>query len=286
MLLIAAGNSKPGRDLMSVFVGLGFLGLVSACSALYSRGEQHLRGTADDAIAADRRSPVLYLRSFDDEYQVSIEEEVLADILGEIGPFVAIGRPEDALPPLGAYRKYLPKGPWKPHVQALIDKAQLVILVAGKTEGLSWEMAECQRRLSPEKLVVLVQRDAASYEAFRRQVGAANASLRLPAFPSKGDARYHAGEFAGLIRFDPNWRGTFQAFEKAAWVGKGHEMATRETALENRLRVAFSRVDAGRGQIVAAPRTNWLKIGFVGYLVAIAVFGIFMAWLVATGRLE
>jgi hypothetical protein len=159
----------------------------------------------------------------------------------------------------------------------------LVILVAGRTEGLSWEMAECARRVEPDRIIVLVRRDAQSYEAFRSQVAG---SLRLPPYPSPGAARYHAGEFCGLVRFTADWKGTFVPFEKAAWVGEGHEMASRETSLKNRLRLALGRVRTADGRAISMPGRNWLKIGFVGWLILLALFALLFGYLGVTGRLD
>jgi len=237
-------------------------------------------------VASDRRPPVVYLRSFDDDYAVSIEEEILADILDEVGPFVAIGRPEDKLPPLGASRKYLPDGPWKPHVLNLLNRASLVVLLAGKTEGLAWEMAQCRRRLDPKQLVVLVQRDRAAYEAFIERVQAEDMSIVLPSFPAPNAAPHHAGQFCGLVRFDERWNGRFEPFQKAAWIGQGHEITTRETGMENRLRLAFSEQRMPDGQVVSAPGRNWLKMGFVGYIVFLFLFLLVFVFLGLTGQLD
>ena len=278
-LLIFAGAAdvKAGEGLGSVLLGVAALALFTVCSVMYDTGRRHLQAPARAAMADDRRPPVVYLRSFDTEYKTSIEEEVLAKILREVGPFVAIGRPEDKLPPLGAAREYLPKGPWKPAVRDLLDEARMVVLVSGETEGLAWEMQEVVKRVVPARVVALVTDDPAAYDSFR-SIATAAGGLSLPAFPPASDHRHKAGQFTGLIRFDANWRGRFVGFEKAAWVGKGHEMTDRETGLENRLRLALAETEVGRTTI-AKPTTNWLKIGFVTYLVLMLVAGLIVGTL-------
>ena len=56
------------------------------------------------------------------------EEEQLAEAMKDVGPFVAIGRPGEALPELGAGRPYASHAEWQDQVGQLISKAQLVVL--------------------------------------------------------------------------------------------------------------------------------------------------------------
>jgi hypothetical protein len=53
---------------------------------------------------------------------------------------VAIGRPGETLPPLGAAREYVDHGSWKQRIRELVTEAQLIVVLAGATEGLLWEL--------------------------------------------------------------------------------------------------------------------------------------------------
>ena len=126
------------------------------------------------ALVHDGRPPVLYLRSFADDRtaaavdptrtadlatglaEVESREELLAIVLGSIGPVVTVGRPGERIPPIGAARLYLPPGDWQPRVAQLMDLAALVVLRLGDGAGLWWEFAYCVRHLPPEKVIVLV----------------------------------------------------------------------------------------------------------------------------------
>ena len=137
--------------------------------------------SADQALRCDKRLPVLYLRSFEiDElsassiyrpwvwpslmsllsirawiYQRDMSfEESLCLALGQIGPVVAIGRPGQLLPRLGAFRVFVSDAEWQQKVQELMDQSQLVCLVIGSTSGLMWEFSEMATDLRREKLML------------------------------------------------------------------------------------------------------------------------------------
>ena len=288
LFFLAVGpTAKDEGGMFSVVFGVVLIGTGLAAYMIYDRGEQHLQQTADEKMATDPRAPILYLRSFENDEDVSSYEQTLAAILEEVGPFVAIGRPGDKLPPLGASRRYIAGDDWQSHVIDLMNRSAAVILVAGKTEGLAWEMSQCLQRLDPRYLLVLVPSDEETYEAFRSSVERDGLGLRLPDFPSRKEARYEAGSFSGLLRFDSNWAGRFEFFEKALWVGNRHEIATKVTSAEDRLRIALSKVEFPDGSTIKAPGRNWLRIGLLSYLGFALLFGIVLiGYLAATGQLK
>ena len=108
----------------------------------------------------DRRPPVLLLRSFDDDMMLILNgacnskstdlhrkgmtfERVLQDRLAPFGPFIAIGRPQEPLSPLGAARDYAPDAAWQDEAQQRIRDAAVVVLVIGTSQGLAWELSRC-----------------------------------------------------------------------------------------------------------------------------------------------
>lgn len=106
--------------------------------------------TAREALAADRRPPVLLIRSFADDsaqiynvdYQVDSEgnvqtyivasrlETALAPQLSELGPLIAVGNPNEVFPARGAARIHFANEGWQRPVVALIEQARMIVLVA------------------------------------------------------------------------------------------------------------------------------------------------------------
>jgi hypothetical protein len=127
----------------------------------YKQGKHRSAPSAESLMSKDPRPPVLYLRSFQDdpiaaqgELHYSIpgphgsqplslvaetEEEQLAQVMNEIGPFVALGRPGEMLPEIGAARTYTSNDEWQSKVLNLMGQAKLVVLRAGDTSSFLWE---------------------------------------------------------------------------------------------------------------------------------------------------
>jgi len=118
------------------------------------RGRQHLKPDAATLLEADKRAPVLLLRSFeDDPTEVSPKnlityfqrndytlEEALEPELAGYGPFIAIGAPEEQLPRLGAARSYFTSETWQEAIEEWINHARMIVLVAGRTQWVEWEI--------------------------------------------------------------------------------------------------------------------------------------------------
>jgi hypothetical protein len=95
-------------------------------------------------------APVVYLRSFYVDqgfsrrprpvgrpFSVRTEEEQLAKALREIGPVVAIGKPGERLPRLGANRIYVRDEDWQEQVLSWFARAALVGLNPAKPKNLA-----------------------------------------------------------------------------------------------------------------------------------------------------
>jgi hypothetical protein len=124
--------------------------------------------------AIDRRSHILLLRSFQDDltpiqrrlpfttWQPSdlysrswTLEEALEREISACGPVVAVGRPGEALRPAGAAREYLRDDEWKERVADLITRARFIVMVAGKTEGVTYEYAAIREFAALDKLMLV-----------------------------------------------------------------------------------------------------------------------------------
>jgi TM2 domain-containing membrane protein YozV len=127
---------------------------------------------ADQAMARDPRPPVLYLRSFADDGAALMgdqswwmrrgasvtalvtPEQEMADILDAVGPVVAIGKPGEPLPELGAARLYVSDEQWQAKVQELMRLASLVVVRLGSSPGLLWEIEQALAHLPRQRLVL------------------------------------------------------------------------------------------------------------------------------------
>lgn len=121
---------------------------------------------------------ILFLRSFsDDALHVSCPfnimglgapllpggfvrfEEILVDILRTQGPVVAIGRPGEAVPELGAVRTYWPDDQWQDAVRLTANRCLAVVLLAGASDGLAWELENLRQWGLLGKTLVLLPPD-------------------------------------------------------------------------------------------------------------------------------
>ncbi|KUO65374.1 MAG: hypothetical protein APF80_06315 [Alphaproteobacteria bacterium BRH_c36] len=282
-ILVLISNAK---DLDRALLGLLAFFIGAGLVWLHQLGEQHTASSADEVLASDPRPPLVYLRSFDDDEDAVGLEYSLSDVLGDVGPFVAIGRPGDKLPPIGVSRSYQHHEDWQPYVINLLNRAALVIMLAGRTKGLAWELKQCATRLRPERLVVLVPSQRESYEKFQAVAREAGIPLTLPPFPGRDAARYEADHISGLVYFDNTWQGYFSGFPKAFWKGASHEIATSSTRAGPRIRLALKPVADATGLPIKMPGTNYLLIGLVGYLTLALIFLGVMGWLLSIGVLK
>jgi hypothetical protein len=195
------GVGETGKALFSIafYIVMGASALLGY--RLYRRGRQHTALLGEEVMGRDTRPPIVYLRSFTDEVAVAREEEDLATIFGDVAPFVAIGRPGDPLPPLGASRFYVADADWQGFVAGLLRKASLVIVLAGRTQGLAWEVAQCRQLLDPRRLVVLVPLREAEYNGFRDSFRQ-GARIELPNHHEFWIGGYRTKLLCGAITFD------------------------------------------------------------------------------------
>src|SRR5205085_11213724 len=90
------------------------------------------------------RRPVFYLRSF--RMDGTPQEQKVMTEFRKCGPVIAIGRPDEKLPQLGAARFYVSHARWKETVAAILRVSQLVVWTTGITEGLRWNSSTSSRR--------------------------------------------------------------------------------------------------------------------------------------------
>ncbi|MFC1824388.1 hypothetical protein ACFL9T_16895 [Thermodesulfobacteriota bacterium] len=150
-------------------LGLAMLYRVLTASQKARRHRRRVRAPdAADVLRKDQRPPVLLLRAFRaDELDANAAnpsdlpitfEEFIVQPLERYGPVVAIGRPGDELPPLGAYREYVAED-WQGRVRELLDATQMIVVVLDDTPGLQWELEQVWDLGLRQRLLVIVQSD-------------------------------------------------------------------------------------------------------------------------------
>jgi hypothetical protein len=184
--------------------------LIAAGGAL-GAGRKMMAPSAEEVLATDHRNPVVYLRPFDEDsrrvehYPVgrrkggrptgngskpASNEKFMAKMLREIGPFVAVGAPGDALAPLGAARLYLGDDQWQQEVEALVRRASAVILVPEISEGTRWEVTKVAQWVDPRRVLMLVPNPALRPLGYARiqALTAEKLTVALPRHCSNADA--------------------------------------------------------------------------------------------------
>ncbi|MCC7335233.1 MAG: hypothetical protein IT422_09050 [Pirellulaceae bacterium] len=132
-------------------------------------------------LAKDPRPPVVFLRSFRDDgaydqnpvlenfskltpfYAITprtTQEERVALATSCVGPVVAIGRPRERLPEMGAARMYVPESHWQSTVEDLLKRARLVIVRVGPSQGVAWETETAVRLVPPERIVFYLEAES------------------------------------------------------------------------------------------------------------------------------
>lgn len=193
----------------------GFTAVAFAGVAVMHHARRLLAISGDQRLATDRRKPVVYLRSFAADsagagavsswlllrFGYSTDEEQLATVMHDFGPFVAIGDPREPLPSLGADRIYVADGDWQTRVRDLLRSASLVVLRAGTTENFWWEFQTVRECVAPERVLLLIG-SGRGYKAFRSR---AETMLPWP-LPDVSQWQRILSHVRAVIVFDESWR--------------------------------------------------------------------------------
>jgi hypothetical protein len=184
--------------------------------------------SAEQLLANDPRLPVIYLRSFEADSEIFLRrdgfwnkaatmlfgymvtfspEQELAEIVTRVGPVIAIGKPGEPLPELGAARLYVGDADWKTKVTDLMARSRLVIIRTGSTPNLQWEIEQAMTRVPRRQILFVSLGDKEVFDQyFKRRFGQVLPSGRTAVTPlwlklmSMGKASNHAT--GKIIYFD------------------------------------------------------------------------------------
>ena len=166
---VGLGDTLPPDLYFPVSIA-GFALLALLGTLLTRRGLRRIRLDARGQMQADARPPVLLLRSFKDDQarlrpigflsllqlrRIRLEEAVGREA-GSFGPFIAVGAPGESLPELGAHRAYLGDGEWQRTVLDWIDRSTVVLMIAGSTPWVAWELRALRDAAALTKLLLLL----------------------------------------------------------------------------------------------------------------------------------
>lgn len=220
--VLVAATVDAGAGATLLFVLLALLVATAGAAVGFAVARVGRRLGAEDArevLALDRRAPVLYLRSFEDDGAAEVavkhettpllrqfgalgavlnvatslaaartDEEWIEGLFSPLGPVIAGGLPGERVAHAGAARLALGTD-WQETIRALMRQAQLVVIRIGDSAGLAWEidaaLALVERRRVLFYLTFGEDRDAA-WAHVRDRVGPA-----LPA-PLPADPGPHA----------------------------------------------------------------------------------------------
>jgi hypothetical protein len=136
----------------------GLIGLLFSIAIFFLlfKAKQYFQTSADSLLGVDKRAPILFLRSFSDDPKVNASagitphglgylldlsvETRLANHFMDFGPFIAIGAPAERVPQIGAARVKLSDDEWQGQVERWMEESSAIIMYAGTTHWVSWEL--------------------------------------------------------------------------------------------------------------------------------------------------
>jgi hypothetical protein len=227
-------------------------------------------------LAHDKRAPILYLRSFYDDYSDNpftnserTSEELITLALEDAGPIVAVGMPGEELPLLGsAARIYLPDDDWQDSVKYLMTIAQLVVIHADLSEGLLWEVKAARELVPPQRFMISL---LAFHETDEETGKGLYKKFRERANPALGNCLPPTLGATCFLFFGPDWQPTAVKIGILRWLflGKLTTGAVRE-ALRIHLRRRGLRVGVRRTTIYAINVLLALQYAILSYLLVSA----------------
>ena len=188
-----------------------------------------------EAVSRDSRAPILYLRPFRTDISLkrrivasllgiglvravfelfSTQEEEISAALGIVGPVVAIGNPSELIAGQEAARLYVSHSHWQETVIQLLHRAKMVVVRAGHTAGVRWELLQAVITVEPRRLTVLILLRDEEYAVFRKSC--------IGVFPKPLPERHQLpgkGRVSGVMWFSDDWEPRFSSYRAPRLVG-------------------------------------------------------------------
>jgi len=230
-----------GVVLITVVIGILKVTLIVAaplsCAWLWKASRRCFLAEPRLTLATDSRRPILYLRPFGADAAGGFREsdsgarKVISAALGAqglpvigvgraatseeaeflplfqpFGPVLAIGRPREHIPALGAPRLYIEHDHWQEAVRVFVHFAQLVIIRVGYTQGIHWELKHLRAECPARKLLVIFAPDNGRRRNAAIKIVEEALLVQLPPELSWGKNHQTAHCRAFLIRFSDDWQ--------------------------------------------------------------------------------
>jgi hypothetical protein len=163
--------------------------LVTYCYLPVVWVERVSRRKLEVAFAEDTYADsILFLRSFaDDDFRLYTPlaalgaryrfipgrkrfEEFLAAALTGNGRLVGVGKPGERVPTLGAARTYWDQDDWKDAIQSTAGRSQALMVMAGRTPSLAWEVGQLRELALTGKSLILFPPDGLPGTAERHRL--------------------------------------------------------------------------------------------------------------------
>lgn len=298
LLLLGGGEGVDRAAAALVLLAAAANGLVPATYSVHRRKRRERAAGKVHDLARDPRPPVVYLRPFSDDGsapplpalsyallqplsarfpRLPTYEEILATQLDPLGPVVALARPTESLPELGATRIDAPDAVWRDTVEELVDRCRLVLFRAGDTKNLLWELRTVVRRVPPEKLVIYLQMGSeedsgvqrARYNRFRRET-AGIFRQALPEMPGKAWRNR-------FLFFGPAWEPRFAARLPTVLRAKGIPFETPLRSILKKVAPLARTGTSGAGGagLWLRRRLSWWEVSVAALIVAALLGGLY-----------
>jgi hypothetical protein len=167
-----------------VLIPIFFLLCCFLGNSFRSLAKHFLRINLNSMKKHDKRSPILYLRPFNEdrrrlvgpsnspffrffsigEGKITLDSILLEEGL-KYGPVVAVGNPKDLLSPYGPPRDYIQNADWQSVVKKYIEQSQLIFVFVDSTPGMQWELSEIERQQKQDKCIFLISPNADKFKA-------------------------------------------------------------------------------------------------------------------------
>jgi hypothetical protein len=122
---------------------------------------------------------------------------IFAEFFSVLGPYVAVARPSEGAEnmDLGAAKLFMRDDDWRDGVLELVRISAAIVVEAGDSKGLEWEMEQLIIESSPRRVLLIMPRTKREYKAFYKSAHAI--------FP-KGLPESAPG--SRLLAFHDDWR--------------------------------------------------------------------------------